>query len=215
MIHRYKSIISCIALCTIISIQSLAVMGQTPTGSGEQHPSAQTIDEQTPTAEDVKHADEITPTETTAEGELNVRDLILEHLADSYGWHVTNIGDKQISIPLPIILHGENGWDIFLSSKFHHGTEAYKGYYIAHEGTNKGKIVELNSAGQEVRPIDISITKNVFSLLLSSIVLIIIVLNLARWYRRRNQNDEYVAPKGFVGFMEMMILSVKDRKSVV
>jgi F-type H+-transporting ATPase subunit a len=146
-----------------------------------------------------------------AEKEMNVKELILEHLADAYEWHLTSFGETHVSIPLPIIVKGEtNGWHIFMSSRFHHGHKAYEGFYIAQEGDYKGKIVEKNASGEEIRPIDISLTKNATSLLISSTLLIIIILNVSKWYRRQFRTGEKKAPKGFVGFMEMFIMSVQD-----
>ncbi|MFV0417341.1 MAG: F0F1 ATP synthase subunit A [Dysgonomonas sp.] len=154
---------------------------------------------------------EATVDESVKEEELNVKELILDHLADSYEWHITSIGDNHISIPLPIIVKGENsGWQIFMSSAFHHGHEAYNGFYIAQSGDYKGKIVERNSAGEEVRPWDFSMTKNAASLVISSILLLIIVMNVAKWYKRQAKSGQHTAPKGFVAFMEMFIMSVQE-----
>ncbi len=151
-------------------------------------------------------------TNTQAEDkEINVRELILEHLADSYEWHITNIGEKHISIPLPVIVKGkESGWHVFLSSHFHHGTESYEGFHIAKEGDLQGKIVEINTSGEEVRPLDISITKNVCSLLFSCILLVILILSVANWYKKQQSERAHRAPKGFIGFMEMFIMNVND-----
>lgn len=144
-------------------------------------------------------------------GELNVKELILDHLADSYEWHLTTWGDTHVSIPLPIIVKGEtSGLHVFMSSKFHHGHEAYNGFYIAQSGDYKGKIVEKNAAGEEVRPLDFSLTKNATSLIISSILLLIIVMSVAGWYKKVAKSGEHKAPKGFVGFMEMFIMSVQD-----
>lgn len=144
-------------------------------------------------------------------GELNVKELILDHLADSYEWHLTTWGDTHVSIPLPIIVKGEtSGFHVFMSSKFHHGHEAYNGFYIAQSGDYKGKIVEKNAAGEEVRPLDFSLTKNATSLIISSILLLIIVMSVAGWYKKVAKSGEHKAPKGFVGFMEMFIMSVQD-----
>ena len=149
--------------------------------------------------------------EAQPEKELNVKELILDHLADAYEWHLTSFGDTHISIPLPIIVKGEaSGWHVFMSSKFHHGHEAYEGFYIAQEGKYRGKIVEKNASGEEIRPWDISLTKNATSLIISSTLLIIIVLSVSKWYRRQAKTGEKKAPKGFVGFMEMFIMSVQD-----
>ena len=35
---------------------------------------------------------------------LNIPELVLEHLADAYEWHITTIGDKHIGFDLPIII---------------------------------------------------------------------------------------------------------------
>lgn len=149
--------------------------------------------------------------EAQPEKELNVKELILDHLADAYEWHLTSFGDTHISIPLPIIVKGEtSGWHVFMSSKFHHGHEAYEGFYIAQEGKYRGKIVEKNASGEEIRPWDISLTKNATSLIISSTLLIIIILSVSKWYRRQAKTREKKAPKGFVGFMEMFIMSVQD-----
>lgn len=149
--------------------------------------------------------------EAQPEKELNVKELILDHLADAYEWHLTSFGDTHISIPLPIIVKGEtSGWHVFMSSKFHHGHEAYEGFYIAQEGKYRGKIVEKNASGEEIRPWDISLTKNATSLIISSTLLIIIILSVSKRYRRQAKTGEKKAPKGFVGFMEMFIMSVQD-----
>ena len=111
------------------------------------------------------------------EEELDVSKLIFEHLGDSYEWHIT----KGAVIPLPCILIGEEGVDVFMSDKLEHGA-SYKGYHIAEEGDHEGKIV--NAAGE--RPFDISITKNVLELLIVCTLLCSVVLGLARWYRKND-----------------------------
>ena len=145
-------------------------------------------------------------------GELVVRDFILDHLADSYEWHITTIGETHVSIPLPVIIYSKtNGFNVFSSSKFHHGRESYNGFHIAQEGDHKGKIVEINEAGAEARPcFDMSITKNVLGLFFSCTALILIILGVARWYKRQEKSQSYEAPKGFIGAMEMFIMSVVD-----
>ena len=35
---------------------------------------------------------------------MNIPELVLEHLADAYEWHITTIGDKHIGFDLPIII---------------------------------------------------------------------------------------------------------------
>ena len=119
--------------------------------------------------------------------------IIFEHLGDSYEWHIA----KGATIPLPCILIGEQGVDVFMSDKLEHGA-TYKGYHIAEAGDHEGKIV--NEAGE--RPFDISITKNVLELFIVCILLCSVVLGLARWYKK---NGAKKAPGGFVGMMEAVV----------
>lgn len=148
-------------------------------------------------------------TTTTAEKpieEVNVKELILEHLADAYEWHITKVGETHLVIPLPVIVYSQTtGWHAFSSSVFHH-EPIHEGLYIAKEGAYKGKIVEKNVQGAEVRPFDISITKVAFSLLFNSILLIFIIMFVARSYKK----GVYESKKGFLGFMEMFIMNIND-----
>ena len=144
-----------------------------------------------------------------AEGEeLDVTAMIFEHIGDSYYWHITDIGETSIAFPLPVIVYSQqSGLHCFMSSEFHHGHQAYEGLYIASEDSDyAGKIVEKNSAGEEVRPLDLSITKNVAGLLITSALLIWIVLGCARWYK--NKDAQSPAPTGFVGTVEMLVAYV-------
>jgi len=84
-------------------------------------------------------------------GKFEPGPFILDHIGDSYEWHIATLGETHISIPLPVILLSENnGLQIFSSSNFHHGHEPYNGFHIAHEGENKGKIVEELSQEQTI-----------------------------------------------------------------
>jgi F-type H+-transporting ATPase subunit a len=141
------------------------------------------------------------------EQKVNVQEIVFEHLGDAYEWHITNWGEKSISIPLPVIVKSkERGWHIFSSAHISHG-DTHEGFYLAHEGKYEGKVVERNSAGEEVRPsIDISFTKNALGLLLSCCIVLIIILPVARWYKRGAQH----APKGFRGAVELLIVYVLD-----
>ncbi|MBI4648224.1 MAG: F0F1 ATP synthase subunit A, partial [Bacteroidia bacterium] len=101
-------------------------------------------------------------------------EFIMEHIGDSYEWHIANIGHFHLSIPLLVILYSEHsGLNLFCASKFHHGQSSYKNFRISHEGQYKGKIVEMVN-GVEYRPWDFSITKNVLSLFFSIILLLVI-----------------------------------------
>lgn len=131
--------------------------------------------------------------------------VIFDHLGDSYEWHITTLGDKHIAVPLPVILYSEKaGWQLFLSSVFHH-TPEYNGFHIS----AAGKIVELDDEGHERRPlVDISITKNVLAIFFNAALLLFVMLFVARWYRTHSLHDG--APRGFVGVVEMLVIMVVD-----
>lgn len=144
----------------------------------------------------------------------DIKEVVLEHIKDSYGWHVTDIGDKSIVIPLPIIVNSSTGFHVFSSSQFSHEADS-KGYRqgpyslaIATKGDNAGKIVELDGNGQETLPFDISITKTVAVMFINVVILLCCILIPARWYRRHKASDP--APKGFIGFVEMLVMYVVD-----
>ena len=145
--------------------------------------------------------------ETGGEGELDVNELIFGHIGDAYEWHVVTVGDLHLTIPLPVIVKSSTGWHVFSSSNLEGGKE-YEGLYIADGGTNDGKIVERNAAGEEVRPLDISITKNVLGLFINSALLVCIMLGCARWYRKHSL--EQGAPKGGVGMIEATVMSIYE-----
>jgi len=141
---------------------------------------------------------------------FNAGEMIIEHIGDAYEWHIATIGKTHLSLPLPVILFQDGKLVTFCSSNFHHGHESYNGFKIAHEGKYKGKIVHIseNENGEEVetRPIDLSITKLVFSLFLSIILIGWLFISISRSYRKRGM----AAPKGIQSLLEPIILFVRD-----
>lgn len=139
------------------------------------------------------------------EKELDMNEYLFGHVGDSYEWHITTVNGHPVSVYLPVILYSRtSGWHCFSSRHIAEG-ESYRGFHIDKE---RGKIVEEMQDGSVVRPFDISITKNVFGLMVSSVILVVLVLCTARWYRRHDAREE--APTGFAGIMEMMIMMVED-----
>ena len=138
------------------------------------------------------------PEATEESNPVDVKGIVFGHIGDGYEWHITDIGDTHVTIPLPIIVHSSTtGWHAFLSSRLEENG-----------GTYEGKLVEHDASGNEVRPLDISITKVTLSLFINSLLLVIIVLSVARWYKKHPKSS--AAPGGFVGFMEMFIMMVND-----
>jgi len=138
---------------------------------------------------------------------FDVGEFIFDHILDQYGWHLFTYHHKHITIPLPVILKSKShGWNIFLSSKLEHGN-TYKGFTIDQEGNNKGKIIAVDSNGAFIeKPLDLSITKNVVAIIISSIILLIVFISVAKTYSRRID----MPPKGLQSLLEPIILFVRD-----
>ena len=147
---------------------------------------------------------------------FDAKSMILHHISDAHEFHV--IGD--FSIPLPIILYTKNGFVAFLSSEFHHNDDgrvivSKKGqefvkfrekiYYA-----NQSGAVSFHEQGRAIneRPLDFSITKNVFSLFLSILLLLYIFLKTTNSYK------ENKSPKGIAKFTEPLILFVRDEIAI-
>ena len=146
-----------------------------------------------------------------AKESFNAGDMIIDHIVDAHEWHIMEVGGTVISMPLPVILIDRGRLTAFMSSKFHHGESSYKGYKIESEGKNKGKIVRVKEGTMEADPaaklpLDFSITKTVFALFISMILLVAIFLSTARAYRK----NRGAAPKGLQSLLEPLILFVRD-----
>jgi len=143
------------------------------------------------------------------EGSFNVTETILEHIKDDHSWHLWG----HTSISLPVILYTPQGFDVFSSEKLvdeHHAPVVYKGKFDYKLVEGKAKIV--NAAGEvdvaaSKKLWDFSITKNVASLFISVIILLLVILTAAGAYKK---NGVTSAPKGLQSFMEPIVLFVRD-----
>ena len=123
--------------------------------------------------------------------------IVLEHLSDSYWWHIGTFGGRDVSLYLPVIVRSSaGGWHCFSSRHLADGA-SWEGFSIAAEGKYEGKIVETLPDGSMVRPFDLSVTKTVAALLLNSVIVLLVILVKAH-------------PKGFTAFMEMAIEGLQD-----
>lgn len=158
---------------------------------------------------------EVATTDSHAKEEFDAGKFIIEHVSDSYDWHVVSFGETHISIPLPILLysknpdlHGGKRFHAFMSSKFHHGHEDYNGFRISHSKEFDGKIVELDANGTEIgKPIDFSITKVVAEILVTVILLLWIFISMAA--KATINKDK--APTGMQNLLEPVILFIRDQ----
>ncbi len=154
------------------------------------------------------------PSVPVSEKKFNAGELIMHHIGDAHDWHILDIGEHPVSLPLPVIIYSsERGLDIFLSSSFHHGEKTYKGYKLEHN-----HIVAVNETGEmeaaEAKTNeeltaslwDFSITKNVFALFFSIALILWIFLSAAKKYKT-NPGE---APRGLQSAIEPLIVFVRD-----
>lgn len=136
---------------------------------------------------------------------FNAGNLLVSHVLDSYFLEFFGL-----ELPLPIIVNGTNGVDIFMSNNFHvvHGAPT-SNIYTAASGSQyqirDGKVFELVN-GEFVRPFDISITKNVVALIIVVLILFFVFKSVANRYKA----NPLKAPSGLAGFLEPIILFVRD-----
>ncbi len=149
--------------------------------------------------------------------------FILHHIADAHDFHFWGEGEHSVGLPLPVILWTDEGLVTFMSSAFHHDDEGKhvveangqrfvklheKIYYASATSNEHGAYVEVNEKheAKNAKPLDFSITKNVFSLLVSVAILLVVFINVARGYKKRAGQS----PKGFQSLIEPVILFVRD-----
>lgn len=146
-------------------------------------------------------------TEGESEG-IDTKAIVFDHLGDAYGWEVPFNHHKRI--PLPIIVKTDDGFHCFSSARVEHGAEWVDGgvtFKIAGEDSEyKGKVVAIVD-GKEVKPLDISITKNVLALFISVGLVVGLMLWLAGFYRRHGVGK---APRKGLGAVEAVLTFIYD-----
>lgn len=135
-------------------------------------------------------------------GGIDIPEIVMEHLSDSYEWHIASCGDWHLSIPLPIIVRSSQtgNWYVGMAEGLP------EPFYFAAD--HHGKIYEKMADGSSERPIDLSLTKSVVQIWIVVAVLIAVFLGCARWYSKRDEKSD--APGGFVGMMEMLVMTIYD-----
>ena len=146
--------------------------------------------------------------------------LIFHHITDSHSFHVA--GDFSFS--LPVILWTDNGLTTFMSSEFHHDIDGkviveknggrfvnlHEEIYDLNEGETTVAFNEKHKATNAAKPWDISITKNVFTMLMSLVVILLIFITAARSYKKSGNN----MPSGIGKFVEPIIVFIRDEVAI-
>jgi F-type H+-transporting ATPase subunit a len=145
-----------------------------------------------------------------AETKFDAGKMITEHIADAHGWHLWG----HTEVPLPIIVYSKDkGLDVFSSARFEHGHKTYNGYMLHHNkivAVNEPESVDAHEAtiNEEATKniYDFSITKNVFALLVSLVIMFFLFTTAAKAYH----TNKGKAPKGLQSLLEPIIIFVRD-----
>ncbi len=152
-----------------------------------------------------------------------IKSFILHHLEDSHDFNLLSYKDKvtgekvYIGMPLPVILW-DDGLKVFSSSMLKHGKSVVKSgdsyYKLDH-----GKIYKTDAHGtiilddhhnpSNVKPLDLSITKNVISILFTSFLMLLIFGGLARSYKKNG-----MIANGVGRFFEPIVIYVRDEIAI-
>lgn len=126
---------------------------------------------------------------------LDMKSFIFGHIGDAYEWHITKVAGKEISIPLPCIVI-DGGLHVFMSDQMER-----HGYTLNSDG-------KIANASTGERPVDLSITKNVLGLMIDSLLLVVLILACASWYRRHDVLKD--KPAGIAALLEPVIMMIND-----
>ncbi len=160
-------------------------------------------------------------TEKEGKGDLKteIKEFIDHHLQDSHDFTLFSdkATNKHYGFPLPVILW-DGGLKVFSSSKFHHGetvAEVDGNYYKLYHG----KVYKTDADGTinydedhhatNAKPLNFSITKNVVSMLLVSLLMFFMFRGLAKSYKKNNG-----IPTGLGRFLEPLVIFVRDEIAI-
>lgn len=158
-----------------------------------------------------KHAE---PAEKSLKEEI--KEDIQHHLIDTHDFHLftDKTTGKHYGFPLPVILW-DGGLHVFMSSEFHHGHDVVesKGNYYK---LDHNKIYKTDAAGSieydedhdAIKPIDFSITKNVFSIMVIGLLIFLLFRGVAKSYKGN------LAPKKSAKFFEPLVIFVRDEIAI-
>ncbi len=148
------------------------------------------------------------PSTSSEKGEkFNASEMIMHHIGDSHEWHFATVGETHLTVPLLVIIYNKEtrGLDVFCSSDFRDESghtnlkEGSMGNYTIHHD-------KIHHKDESVHIYDISITKNVASLLISVLLLLSIFLYISSRYKK----NPLSAPKGIQSLFEVIIQYIID-----
>jgi F-type H+-transporting ATPase subunit a len=144
--------------------------------------------------------------DSTKDPKERAKEAIMEHIGDSHSWPVLG----KTTLALPVILYTDKGLDVFSSKNIEAEGSVYQGANYSYKlENNKIKVVDASGKVDEAaskKVWDFSITRNVISLFLSAIILLLVFLSVSSAYGKRINR----APKGLQSFLEPIIVFIRD-----
>ncbi|MFK7755508.1 MAG: F0F1 ATP synthase subunit A [Flavobacteriales bacterium] len=140
-------------------------------------------------------------------------EFIQHHLQDAHSFVIWDA--MHWVIPMPVILIDE-GLHLFSSSKFghheHDTAESNGKFFTKHEGIvyrsdSEGALIETD--GSHIKPLDLSLTKNVMMIIITSILMFLLFRGLGRSYAKNGG-----IAKGVGRFMEPIVLYIRDEIAI-
>lgn len=145
---------------------------------------------------------------------INIEELIFHHIIDSHEWTIWEKGKKNISLSLPIIIW-DKGFQLFYSSYFSINCLKQSGKYLRIIQENIYKTDFLGSLQKDTlgkihnfRPLDFSITKNVFASFISFLLMFSLLKN--KYFSYKSYQNTYFVSK----LLEILILFVRDELTI-
>lgn len=135
-------------------------------------------------------------------------EMIMHHIKDAHSWHLMDWNGHAVSIDLPVILWTDQGLIAFSSADFHHDNSGK--VVVDRNGmsfVNHHEKIHFAAGEEHGTLIDFSITKNVVSLFVVAVLLLLLFVGTARHYKKVGSNK---APTGMAGFIEPLVLFVRD-----
>ena len=156
--------------------------------------------------------------EETSEIKKQIKEVIDHHVLDGHEFSLfaDAATGEHYGFPLPIILW-DNGVHVFSSSKFHHGeavAESNGNYYkLHHEKIYKtdaaGTLTEEHGHPTNAKPIDLSITKGVLTIMVVALLMFLLFTGLAKSYAKNGGISS-----GFGRLFEPIVLYIRDEIAI-
>ncbi len=202
-----------LSLCVLLTF-AMPVCAQE--AEAQPQDTAKQIEESDEIAQNIAEPTEDAQPEAAKEEKFDVTSLIMGHIKDSHVWHILDYTKEEngvevevpVAVPLPVIVFANGHLDLIYLANDKGGLTFQNGEATeAMEFHESLEYLEANANAEiaNEKPLDFSITKNVASMMLVSIILLIVFISFAKAYKKNPGR-----PKGMQAFLEPVFLYVRD-----